>query len=89
MAEVVSVDTFLDGWYPGWKPEHIDDGYWLRMKTGPFTKVDEVPVASEWDVMQRAPRTEKNVPKFLGSFDDIWAERKGGARPPARTLRGV
>ncbi len=40
MAEVVSVDQFLDGWYPGWKPEHIDNP-WLRAKSGPFTKEDE------------------------------------------------
>jgi len=40
MAEIVSVDQFLDGWYPGWKPEHLD-GPVLRMKSGPFTKEDE------------------------------------------------
>ena len=40
MAEVVSVDQFLDGWYPGWKPEHLED-YTVRMKSGPFTKEDE------------------------------------------------
>ncbi len=39
MAEIVPVDQFLD-WYPGWKPEHIDDP-WLRLKSGPFTKADE------------------------------------------------
>ena len=39
MAEIVPVDQFLD-WYPGWKPEHIDDP-WLRMKSGPFRKEDE------------------------------------------------
>jgi phosphohistidine swiveling domain-containing protein len=39
MAEIVPVDQFLE-WYPGWKPEHIDDA-WLRMKSGPFTKEDE------------------------------------------------
>ena len=33
MAEIVPVDQFLD-WYPGWKPEHIDDP-WLRMKSRP------------------------------------------------------
>ena len=40
MAEIVPVDEFLDGWYPGWKPEHIDEP-WLRMKSGPFRKEDE------------------------------------------------
>jgi phosphohistidine swiveling domain-containing protein len=40
MAEVVSVDQFLDGWYPGWKPEHLDMP-WLRERTGPFRKEDE------------------------------------------------
>ena len=40
MADVVSVDQFLDGWYPGWKPEHLDNP-WLRMKSVPFTKQDE------------------------------------------------
>jgi phosphohistidine swiveling domain-containing protein len=132
MADVVPVDVFLDGWYPGWKPEHLED-YTVRMKTGPFTKADEssfwfvdfhwprgfsplgmafvsaagwctqlaahqlplppagglvsrmggpflyegeVPVTSEWDIMQRAQRIEKNMPKFLGSFHDIWEERK-------------
>ena len=40
MPEVVSVDQFLDGWYPGWKPEHIDSP-WLRAKSGPFRKEDE------------------------------------------------
>lgn len=39
MAEVVPVDQFLE-WYPGWKPEHIDNP-WLRMRSGPFTKADE------------------------------------------------
>jgi len=39
MAEIVPVDQFLE-WYPGWKPEHLDDP-WLRMKSGPFTKADE------------------------------------------------
>ena len=39
MAEIVPVDQFLE-WYPGWKPEHIDEP-WLRMKSGPFTKEDE------------------------------------------------
>ncbi|MEP7204134.1 MAG: PEP-utilizing enzyme [Ilumatobacteraceae bacterium] len=39
MAEIVPVDQFLD-WYPGWKPEHIDDP-WVRMKSGPFRKEDE------------------------------------------------
>ncbi len=40
MAEIVSVDMFLDGWYPGWKPEHLEDSF-VRMKSGPFTKEDE------------------------------------------------
>ena len=40
MAEIVSVDPLLDGWYPGWKPEHIDNP-WLRMRPRPFTKEDE------------------------------------------------
>lgn len=39
MSEIVPVDQFLE-WYPGWKPEHIDDP-WLRMKSGPFRKEDE------------------------------------------------
>ncbi|HEY0518947.1 MAG TPA: PEP-utilizing enzyme [Ilumatobacteraceae bacterium] len=39
MAEIVPVDQFLD-WYPGWKPEHIDNP-WLRLKSGPFRKEDE------------------------------------------------
>lgn len=40
MAEIISVDQFLDGWYPGFKPEHLDNP-WLRMKTKPFSKADE------------------------------------------------
>jgi phosphohistidine swiveling domain-containing protein len=40
MADVVAVDGFLDGWYPGWKPEHLDNP-WLRMKSRPFSKEDE------------------------------------------------
>jgi pyruvate,water dikinase len=41
MAEVVSVDPLLDGWYPGWKPEHLEGPY-VRMRTGlPFSKADE------------------------------------------------
>ncbi len=132
MAEVVSVDPLLDGWYPGWKPEHLDN-HWLRMKSRPFTKEDEdrfwfvdfhwprgfsplgmqfvndaawgtqlaahqlplppagglvqrmggpflyegeVPITSEWEIGFRAARIEKNMPKFLGNFDDIWEERK-------------
>ena len=53
MAEVVSVDTFLDGWYPGWKPEHLNTGYQVRMNTGPFTKADE---SSFWFVDFHWPR---------------------------------
>jgi phosphohistidine swiveling domain-containing protein len=51
MAEIVPVDQFLD-WYPGWKPEHIDEP-WLRMKSGPFTKEDE---SSFWFVDFHWPR---------------------------------
>ncbi len=40
MAEIVSVDQFLDGWYPGWKPEHLT-APWVREQAGPFTKEDE------------------------------------------------
>jgi phosphohistidine swiveling domain-containing protein len=40
MAEVVSVDVFMDGWYPGWKPEHLNN-HWLRMESKPFLKEDE------------------------------------------------
>ncbi len=43
---------------------------------GPFLYEGEVPVPSQWDVMQRAQRIEKNMPKFLGNFDAIWEERK-------------
>ncbi len=132
MAEIVPVDVFLDGWYPGWTPELIEEP-WLRMRCKPFSKEDEsrfwfadfhwprgfsplafhtvcvlgmttqiaahqlplppagglvqrlggpflyegeVPVTSPWEIGFRAARIEKNMPKFLGSFDDIWAERK-------------
>ena len=40
MADVVSVDSLLDGWYPGWTPENLDNN-WLRMRPRPFTKEDE------------------------------------------------
>ena len=40
MAEIVPVDIFLDGWYPGWKPEHLARP-WIREQNGPFTKRDE------------------------------------------------
>ena len=132
MAEIVPVDVFLDGWYPGWTPELIEEP-WLRMRCKPFSKEDEsrfwfadfhwprgfsplafhtvcvlgmttqiaahqlplppagglvqrlggpflyegeVPVTSPWEIGFRAARIEKNMPKFLGSFDAIWAERK-------------
>lgn len=52
MAEVVSVDPLLDGWYPGWKPENLDN-HWLRMKSRPFTKEDE---ESFWFVDFHWPR---------------------------------
>ena len=52
MAEIVPVDVFLDGWYPGWKPEHIDNP-WLRMRPRPFTKEDE---SSFWFVDFHWPR---------------------------------
>jgi len=52
MAEIVSVDPLLDGWYPGWKPEHIDNP-WLRMRPRPFTKEDE---SSFWFVDFHWPR---------------------------------
>jgi phosphoenolpyruvate synthase/pyruvate phosphate dikinase len=132
MADVVSVDSLLDGWYPGWKPENLDN-HWLRMKSRPFTKEDEekfwfvdfhwprgfsplgmmfvhdaawgtqlaahqlplppagglvqrmggpflyeseVPITSEWELGYRGARIEKNMPKFLGSFEETWEERK-------------
>jgi pyruvate,water dikinase len=132
MAEIVPVDVFLDGWYPGWTPELIEEP-WLRMRCKPFSKEDEdrfwfadfhwprgfsplafhtvcvlgmttqlaahqlplppagglvqrlggpflyegeVPVTSPWEIGFRAARIEKNMPTFLGSFDDIWAARK-------------
>ena len=40
MAEIVPVDVFLDGWYPGWTPELIEEP-WLRMRCKPFSKEDE------------------------------------------------
>jgi phosphohistidine swiveling domain-containing protein len=52
MADVVSVDQFLDGWYPGYKPENLDNP-WLRMKSKPFSKEDE---ASFWFVDFHWPR---------------------------------
>ena len=132
MADVVSVDSLLDGWYPGWKPENLDN-HWLRMKSKPFSKEDEekfwfvdfhwprgfsplgmmfvhdaawstqlaahqlplppagglvqrlggpflyeseVPITSEWELGYRAARIEKNMPKFLASFEETWEERK-------------
>src|SRR4029078_47428 len=44
MAELVPVDVFLDGWYPGWTPELIDDP-WLRIRVRPFSKADH---SSSW-----------------------------------------
>ncbi len=44
MADVVSVDPLLDGWYPGWSEENLDNP-WLRMRTRPLRKEDE---ASFW-----------------------------------------
>jgi pyruvate,water dikinase len=132
MADVVSVDSLLDGWYPGWKPVNLDN-HWLRMKSKPFSKEDEekfwfvdfhwprgfsplgmmfvhdaawgtqlaahqlplppagglvqrmggpflyeseVPITSEWELGYRGARIEKNMPKFLGSFEETWEERK-------------
>ena len=43
---------------------------------GPFLYEGEVPVTSPWEIGFRAARIEKNMPKFLGIFDAIWAERK-------------
>ena len=43
---------------------------------GPFLYEGEVPVTSPWEIGHRAARIEKNMPKFLGNFDSIWAERK-------------
>jgi phosphohistidine swiveling domain-containing protein len=40
MAEIVPVDQFLDGWYPGWEPRHLDRPF-IREKSGPFRKEDE------------------------------------------------
>jgi pyruvate,water dikinase len=43
---------------------------------GPFLYEGEVPVTSQWEIGYRAARIERNMPKFLGSFDAIWEERK-------------
>ena len=43
---------------------------------GPFLYEGEVPVTSPWEIGFRAARIEKNMPKFLMNFDDIWDERK-------------
>ena len=52
MADVVAVDQFLDGWYPGYTPENLDNP-WLRMKSKPFSKEDE---SSFWFVDFHWPR---------------------------------
>jgi phosphohistidine swiveling domain-containing protein len=43
---------------------------------GPFLFESEVAVTSEWELGFRAARIERNMPKFLGNFDNIWEERK-------------
>ena len=35
----------------------------------------EAPVGSEWEIGFRVSRIERNLPKFLGNFEEIWAER--------------
>ncbi len=43
---------------------------------GPFPYESEVPTTSDWEIGFRAARIERNMPKFLQSFDAIWEERK-------------
>jgi phosphohistidine swiveling domain-containing protein len=43
---------------------------------GPFLYQSEVPVTSEWEIGFRGARIERNMPKFLGSFEATWEERK-------------
>src|SRR4029078_7838989 len=43
---------------------------------GPCLYEGEVPVTSPWEIGYRAARIEKNMPKFLMNFDEIWGERK-------------
>ena len=40
MGDIVSVDSLLDGWYPGWTPELIEAPY-MKAKAMPFSKEDE------------------------------------------------
>ena len=66
---------FLDGWYPGWKPEHLDN-HWLRMKSGPFTKEDE-----EQLLVRRLPLAAR----LLAARHDVRPRRRRGARSSPRT----
>ena len=49
---------------------------WCNGWAGPFLYEGEVPVTSQWEIGYHAAPIEKNMPKFLGSFDAIWEERK-------------
>ena len=40
VGDIVSVDSLLDGWYPGWTPELIEAPY-MKAKAMPFSKEDE------------------------------------------------
>ncbi len=84
MAEIISVDEFLDGWYPGWKPEHIDNA-WLRMKSRPFTKEDE---SAFWFVDFHWPRGFSPLGFTLVS-DAAWSTQLAAHQLPLPPAGGL
>ncbi len=58
-----------------WLPLPPGKGLTTRMG-GPFMYDSEVPTTSQWELGFRGARIERNMPRFLANFDEIWEERK-------------
>lgn len=55
---------------------------------GTHTYASSIDVTDEWEIGQRDQRLQRNLPKFLNNFDDIWADRRGEVEAWWQHLKG-
>jgi len=62
-------------------------GLGVRM-AGTHIYTSEVPVTSSWEIGERVERIQRNLPAFLGGFDELWQDRIGELERGLRYFEG-